>query len=35
MDTLLSMQTWHDIAAVRAREAEIVVKRYEPVYPET
>lgn len=30
MDTLLRLQAWHDSYAMRAREAEIDVKRYEP-----
>ncbi len=30
MDTLLRMQTWHDSHAIRQREGEIKVKRYEP-----
>ncbi len=30
MDTLMRMQTSYDIAAQRAREAEIKVQRYEP-----
>ena len=31
MDTLLRMQAWHDSYAMRQREHEIDVKRYEPV----
>ena len=30
MDTLLSMERWHDGHAMRARAAEIKVPRYEP-----
>lgn len=30
MDTLLRMQAWHDGHAMRARAAEIQVRRYEP-----
>jgi addiction module HigA family antidote len=30
LDTLLRMQAWHDSYAVRQRESEIQVKRYEP-----
>ena len=30
MDTLLSMQAWHDAARMRARAAEIPVQRYDP-----
>ena len=30
MDTLLGMQAWHDGCAMRARTAEIAVKRYQP-----
>lgn len=30
MDTLLRLQAWHDSHAMRARAAEIDVKRYEP-----
>lgn len=30
METLLNMQAWHDAHAMRQREAEIAVKRYEP-----
>lgn len=31
MDTLLRMQAWYDSYAMRKREAEIHVKRYQPV----
>ncbi len=31
MDTLLRMQAWHDGHAMREREGQIDVKRYEPV----
>lgn len=31
MDTLLRMQAWHDSHAIRQREGEINVKRYEPI----
>ena len=30
MDTLLRMQAWHDIYAMRQRQGEISVQRYEP-----
>ena len=30
LDTLLRLQAWHDSHAVRQRESEIQVKRYEP-----
>ena len=30
MDMLLGMQTWHDANAVRKREGEIKVSRYQP-----
>ena len=30
MDTLLRMQAWHDSHAMREREDEVDVKRYEP-----
>jgi addiction module HigA family antidote len=30
LDTLLRMQAWHDSYAMRQRESEIQVKRYEP-----
>jgi antitoxin HigA-1 len=30
METLLNMQAWHDAHAMRQRENEIAVKRYEP-----
>ncbi len=30
MDTLLQMQAWHDIYAMRQRQGEISVQRYEP-----
>lgn len=30
MDTLLSMQAWHDAARMRARAAEFPVQRYDP-----
>jgi addiction module HigA family antidote len=30
METLLNMQAWHDAYAVRQREGEIDVKRYQP-----
>ena len=31
MDMLLSMQAWYDAVSMRQREADIDVKRYEPV----
>lgn len=30
MDTLLRMQAWHDIYAMRQRQGEISVQKYEP-----
>jgi plasmid maintenance system antidote protein VapI len=30
METMLRMQTWHDVCAMRERADEIEVKRYEP-----
>jgi addiction module HigA family antidote len=30
METLLEMQTWHDVHAMRQRAGEIDVKRYQP-----
>ena len=34
METLLNMRAWHDAYAMRQREAEIDVKRYQPSVPE-
>ena len=33
METLLAMQTWHDMHATRQRAGEIVVKPYKPQVP--
>ena len=33
METLLAMQTWHDIHAIRQRAGEIVVRPYKPQVP--
>jgi hypothetical protein len=30
MDTLLRMQAWHDIYAMRQRQGEINVQKYQP-----
>jgi antitoxin HigA-1 len=34
METLLNMKAWHDAYAMRQRESEIDVKRYQPLPPE-
>ena len=34
METLLNMQAWHEAHAMRQREGEIDVKRYQPSAPE-
>jgi addiction module HigA family antidote len=34
METLLNMQAWHDAYAMRQRESEIDVKRYQPLASE-